>query len=97
MAATQAAGTSGVAHVSRALKLDYNGLKQRVNGGEPDFPQTQSATAFVQLEMNNPLPRTDCVVVEVEEPSGAKMTIRFGTGDKEILPSLVEVFGRQRQ
>ena len=95
-AAAQAAGTNGVAHVSRALKLDYNGLKQRVNGGERNFPQTVSKTAFVQLEMSNSLPNTGCVV-ELTEPTGVKMTIRFGTGDTEILPGLVEAFGRPRQ
>ena len=90
------AGANGVAHVSQALRLDYNGLKRRMSGDELRSAETNSATAFVRVEMNNPQPSAGCVV-ELTEPTGVKMTIRFGTGDTEILPGLVEVFGRQRQ
>ena len=94
--AVQMAGANGVAHVSQALRLDYNGLKRRMSGDELRSAETNSATAFVRVEMNNPQPSAGCVV-ELTEPTGVKMTIRFGTGDTEILPGLVEVFGRQRQ
>ena len=90
------AATNGVAHVSRALGLDYNGLKRRMRGKEALSAQRKSETAFVRLEMSNPLPSTGCVV-ELMEPTGVKMTIRLGMEQTAILAGLVEAFGRQRQ
>ena len=90
------ADTRGVAHVSQTLGLDYNGLKRRMSGNEPPSAETKSETAFVRLEMSNPLPSAGCVV-ELTEPTGVKMTIRLGSQQTAILPGLVEVFGRQRQ
>jgi hypothetical protein len=94
--AVQMAGTDGVAHVSQALGLDYNGLKRRMSGNEPPSAERKSETAFVRLEMSNPPPSTGCVV-ELTEPTGVKMTIRLGSEQTAILPGLVEVLGRQRQ
>ncbi len=90
------AGTHGTAHVSQALRLDYNGLKRRMSGNEAHSATTKSETAFVRLEMSNPLPSVGCVV-ELMEPAGVKMTLRLGPEQTAILPSLVEAFGRPRQ
>jgi hypothetical protein len=92
--AVQMACTNGVAHVSQALGLDYNGLKRRMSDNQPRSTETKSETAFVRVEMNNPQPSAGCVV-ELTDPTGAKMTIRLGAQQAAILPGLVEVFGRR--
>ena len=94
--AVQQAGAHGGAHVCRALGLDYNGLKRRLRDNEAHSATTKSETAFVRLEMSNPLPSAGCVV-ELMEPAGVKMTIRLGPEQTAILPGWVEAFGRPRQ
>ena len=68
-----------VFEVSRALRLNYNGLKNRVLkatremglavGQRPDF-------GFVRLDLGAPMTASECLV-EMEAPNGAKMKMAF--------------------
>ena len=95
-AAARAARVDSVAHVSRALGLDYKALKKRVSATQSDLLAVNAQSAFVRLEATHRFSDTGCVV-ELEEVSGAKMTIRMGLEGATILPGLVEAFATQRQ
>ena len=64
--------------VSRSLRLNYNGLKNRVRkardvglavGQRPDL-------GFVRLDLGAPISPSECLV-EMEAPNGAKMRMTF--------------------
>ena len=74
--AVKAARRFGVHRTSRALRLDYVVLKKR-RGEAAEVDGAARGTAhpnFVELVPAWGSPRTDCVV-ELEEPSGARMRI----------------------
>jgi hypothetical protein len=95
-AAVGAAGEHGLGQVSRALRLDYRGLKDRMSSCRSDQAVSEPEPAFVRLEAN-PLFAEARWVVELEEPSGSRMSIRLGAADAAILPELVAAFGRRRR
>jgi hypothetical protein len=78
-AAVQLCKEHSVFEVSRALRLNYNGLKNRVPkatremgvavGQRPDF-------GFVRLDLGAPMAPSECLV-EMEAPNGAKMRMSF--------------------
>jgi len=78
-AAVQLCREHSVFEVSRALRLDYNGLKNRVPratremglavGQRPDF-------GFVRLDLGAPMTPSECLV-EMEASNGAKMKMAF--------------------
>ena len=71
-AAVGAAGEHGLGQVSRALRLDYRGLKDRMSSCRSDQAVSEPEPAFVRLEAN-PLFAEARWVVELEEPSGSRM------------------------
>ncbi len=95
-AAVRATRAHSVAHVSKALGLDYSGLKRRARASDSEVAMAESQSAFVQLETTHRFSDTGCVI-ELEKVSGAKMTIRLEMGAAAILPGLVEAFATQRQ
>ena len=75
----------GVSRVAAALRLEYSSLKERVESEEDGL----ETPAFVELAPTGPGSGSG-VVVEVERPDGARMTIRMdGSGD---VVGLAEVF-----
>ncbi len=80
-AAVRATRAHSVAHVSKALGLDYSGLKRRARVSDSEEAMAESQSAFVRLERTHGFSDTGCVV-ELEEVSGAKMTIRLGFAEQ---------------
>jgi len=95
-AAARAARADSVAHVSKVLGLDYKALKKRVCANQSELSATNSQSAFVRLETVPQFSESECVI-ELQEVSGAKMTIRLGSTGAGILPGLVEAFGRRQR
>ena len=83
--------------VSRALRLNYNDLKDRVPkarvvglavGQRPDL-------GFVRLDLGAPIAPSECLV-EMEAPNGAKMRMTFRGVLREVDPvELSRAFWRQ--
>ena len=88
-----------ICEVSRALRLNYSGLKDRVLrtrdiglgfGDRPDH-------GFVKLDLAAPMTLSECLV-EMEAPSGAKMRMSFRGTRREFDPGeLSQVFWRQER
>ena len=87
-----------VFEVSRALRLNYNGLKNRVPkatgemglavGQRPDF-------GFVRLDLGSPMTPSECLV-EMEAPNGTKMRMSFKGVPRDFDPvELGRAFWRQ--
>ena len=77
-AAVELCRDHSIFEVSRALRLNYNGLKNRVGkardmalavGQRPDLN-------FVKLDLGGPVTRSECLV-EMEAPNGSKMRMSF--------------------
>jgi len=73
--AARAARRFGVHRTCRALRLDYAVLKRRVASDAAAIPSRAAVSAsFVELVPAGNGPRAECVM-ELEEPSGARMRI----------------------
>ena len=86
--------------VSRALRLNYNGLKNRV----PSIPRGRDLVAgqhsnlgFVRLDLGTPMTPSECLV-EMEAPNGARMRMSFKGVPGDFDPAeLGRAFWRQGQ
>ena len=86
-----------ICEVSRTLRLNYNGLKNRVIrardrspavGQDPDF-------RFVRLDLGGAIAPSECLV-EMEASNGAKMRMSFRETRRDFDPvELSQVFWRQ--
>ena len=76
--AVKSARRFGLHPTSRALRLDYMVLKRRVEGDSVGpAPSAKAASpSFVELLPAGKGPRPECVV-ELEDPSGARMRIEL--------------------
>ena len=73
-----------VSKVSRALRLDYYGLRNRVHktkdaGLQPDL-------GFVKLDLGAPMVAASEWRVEMEAPNGAKMTLSLKGAPRDLDP-----------
>ena len=86
-----------IGEVSRTLRLNYNGLKNRVTrardrssavGEHPDLD-------FVRLDLGAPMTPSECLV-EMEAPNGARMRMSFKGVPRDFDPvELGRAFWRQ--
>ena len=74
-AAVELARQHGVYAVARPLRLDYTGLKKRLDG-VPDRKKKAAKPAFVELIADHSAPMADCVI-EFESSVGSKMRIQW--------------------
>ena len=75
--ATRAARQFGIHRTCRALRLDYVVLKRHVEADATHVPaRDESPPSFVELVPAGSVSRAECVV-EIEEPSGARMRIEL--------------------
>jgi hypothetical protein len=72
-AAVELARQHGVYSVAHPLRLDYMGLKKRLDG-VPDSQKKAAKPAFVDLVAAHPASMADCVI-EFESSAGSKMRI----------------------
>ena len=64
-------------HISKALRLNYTDLKQRVEPKQSDFnPPSIDASEFIEVKVNSAIRPAECLV-EMEDPIGAKMRMHF--------------------
>jgi hypothetical protein len=86
-----------IAEVSRSLRLNYNGLKNRTPKarGMGLAVGKGSELAFVKLDLGAPIVPSECLV-EMEAPNGAKMRMSFRGTPRDIDPvELSQAFWRQ--
>ncbi len=94
-AAVELCREHSICEVSRALRLNYHGLKNRVTkerslatGQGPDLK-------FVRLDFEAPIASSECLV-EMEAPNGVKMRMSFRGTRRDFDPvELSQVFWRQ--
>ena len=93
-AAASVANQHGLWLVSRALRVNYAGLKRRVHAKATRSPKTQPPTSFVEVPASTLLgqaaPRS--TVVEVCRPDGAKLTVRLEGHGAIDIPALTAAF-----
>jgi hypothetical protein len=95
-AAASLANTHGVGCVARALRLDYNKLKQRVKQDCPLalLPAPGPAPAFVELQLADSLAgNSGGCRIELADAAGRKMAMHL-PGDSAVL-ALAELFWRR--
>jgi hypothetical protein len=83
----------GVSRVCHALGVEYPALKRRVHGTQ-GTPADQPTAAFVELAMPSRTDQSGCVV-ELEDGSGAKITVRLTQSGSAEVVGLVQAFWRR--
>jgi hypothetical protein len=86
-----------IGEVSRTLRVNYRGLKNRVGGARDRISAIGQGSDmnFVKLDLGAPMTPSECLV-EMEAPNGAKMTMSFrGTRGDFDLVELSQLFWRQ--
>jgi hypothetical protein len=86
-----------ICEVSRSLRLNYSGLRNRVTrAGERNSAIGQGLDLnFVKLDLGAPVTASECLV-EMEAPNGAKMRLSFRGIRRDFDPvELSQVFWRQ--
>ena len=75
-----------ISRISKALRLNYTALKNRiVEKDEDTIIEKVSAPAFIELDFEHPAFVSECIV-EMEDGSGAKMKLCFkGQPDFDLL------------
>ena len=64
-------------HISKALRLNYTDLKQRVEPKQSDFNLPSiDASEFIEVKVNSAIRPAECLV-EMQDPIGAKMRMHF--------------------
>jgi hypothetical protein len=89
----QVARKHGINPVARALRLDYYSVKRRVLGKKRSS-KVNSGPSFVAVDLMPPGMVPQCVL-EIEDPSGSKLTVRL-SGPVDVV-ALAEAFWRQRR
>lgn len=87
-----------VGEVSRTLRLNYNGLKDRVLKAESmglTIRQRPALGGFVKLDLGAPMAPSECLV-EMEAPNGGKMRMSLKGIPRDFDPvELSRAFWRQ--
>jgi hypothetical protein len=86
-----------ICEVSRSLRLNYNGLKNRVTRAWNRSPAVGQGPDlnFVKLDLGAPITRSECLV-EMEAPNGTKMRMSFKGTPRDFDPvELGRAFWRQ--
>jgi hypothetical protein len=91
-AAAELAKRHGMYQTARALRLDYAGLKKRVdNHGQAKRRQTTAPPSFMEFIAPGAKPVTDCTV-EVESAQGNKLRLNLQTVATTELVNLIRAF-----
>ena len=86
-----------ICEVSRTLRLNYNGLKNRVTKAKDRSPAVGQGSdfRFVRVDLGAPMSLSECLV-EMEAPNGAIMRMSFKGSPRDFDPvELSRVFWRQ--
>ena len=93
-AITQVARTHGVSRVARVLRVQYYALRDRAKAAPVPRPKPAS-DPFVEIPLTTPTSPVGCVV-ELEDRSGSKMTLRLAPPNGMDAVALVEAFWRRK-
>lgn len=86
------ARTQGVHPIARALGLNYDNLKARVN----EEVSPPSSAAFVELQVRGGGESPDCVL-EFQDHRGTKMTLRLPNAQALDVVALADLFLRRKR
>src|SRR5260370_2972965 len=89
-AAVELARQYGVYSVAHPLRLDYMGLKKRLDG-VPGSQKEAAKPAFVELVAAHPASMADCVI-EFESSAGSKMRIQWKNSSAPDWASLLRAW-----
>ena len=95
-AAMELARVHGLHRISKELRLDYSGLKRRLEGAGGDVQPGKSAARFVEMfaaPASTAAGRHECVV-ELENARGAKMRVQLSGAGLAGLASVCSSFWR---
>lgn len=91
-AAAELAKREGMYQTARALRLDYAGLKKRIeNHSPPKRKRTTAAPSFMEFIAPGAKPVTDCTV-EVETAHGGKLRLNLKAVAISELVNLIRAF-----
>ena len=95
-AAVEQCQTHSILEVSRALRLNYTDLKDRVHESKKvALPSRDGCVEFVELDFERQSRPTECTI-EMEAANGAKLRMHFLGQQKDIDPvDLTRAFLRQ--
>jgi hypothetical protein len=82
----------GLNQTAGALRLNYYGLKKRVDSGAGEARVQEAGTSFIELVAARPTIGICECVLELENGRGAKMRIQLKGGDAPELARLASVF-----
>ena len=82
----------GVHRTAKALRLNYRGLKARVNATAP--PPVTDAPRFVELLIPATAPSASPCVVELDDGHGRRMSVRLAQADPTVLAALTRAWAR---
>jgi len=97
-AAVEMAGRCGISHTAKALRVNYQALRKRVEqqtAAAPPGPEENSITTFLEL---GPPPRVGFCrcTMELEDDSGAKMRVHLQSVEAPDLAGLSRSFWELR-
>jgi hypothetical protein len=97
-AAIELARIHGSNPTAAALTLNYKDLERRVSGGREHRKGRPGRPAFVELPQTATSPDRDEVgTVELLEPSGSRLILRFpGVSPSDLMPVVELLLGRRR-
>jgi hypothetical protein len=92
--AAELARRHGINRIAAPLRLDFYALKKRVDGAGPQRTNQAAprSPAFVEVR---PAPAVSGCVLEIEEPGGAKLTVR-SSSPLEVV-AVAEAFWRRQR
>lgn len=96
--ATVLARELGVHPVQRALRLNHESLRRRVEGGTAPRGSAEAAGEFVELSGAEllGLPVAAGPVIELSDGDGVRLTVRLAAGSTLDMAQLVEAFRGRR-
>jgi len=97
-AAVEMAGTCGISHTAKTLRVNYNALRKRVEHqatAAPRRPEENTVTTFLELAPPTRVGSCQCTV-ELEDDSGAKMRLHLQSAETPDLAALSRSFWELR-
>jgi len=89
------AQSHGVSPVARALRLNYTALRQRTLAGRAPVLAGKPSAGFVEVAVP-PWPGGPPCSIELEDPRGAKMTVRLACAEAATVLAVAQGLWRQR-
>ena len=97
-AAVKVAGTYGIPHTAKTLRVNYNALRKRVEhqaAAAPRRPEENTVTTFLELAPPPRVGSCQCTM-ELEDDSGAKMRVHLQSAEAPDLAALSRSFWELR-